>query len=101
VCKFLELVSYYLRYIDSFSDIADLLQELLAKGAQFELGSWQNECSEALKNGLYSATRRILRLLQCLLMNSNVSLGAILDQDGHVLAYKSRALTSTEKNYSI
>ena len=32
---------------------------------------------------------------------STVGIGAVLEQDGHVLAYFSRALTKSEKQYSV
>ena len=108
VRQFLGLASYYRRYIQQFSDIATPLNALTQKGAEF---SWTQACGnafEALKQHLVDApvlsyprfgSEASTFVLQT--DASAVGLGAVLEQDGHVIAYTSRSLTAPERQYSV
>ena len=108
VRKFLGLASYYRRYILHFSDIAKPLHQLTQKDTKFV---WSHEHSHAfstLKDKLVQAP--ILAYPQFgktsppfVLQTdaSSVGLGAILEQNGHVVAYASRALTKAKQQYSV
>ena len=106
--SFLGLASYYRRYIHKFSDIAAPLHQLTNKGISFD---WNESCQVAfnqLKQKLTqapvlaypafgpSATQFVLQTDA-----SSTGIGAVLEQDGHVVAYTSRTLSSTERNYSV
>ena len=102
------LASYYRRYILHFSDIAKPLHQLTQKDTKFV---WSHEHSHAfstLKDKLVRAP--ILAYPQFgktsppfVLQTdaSSVGLGAVLEQNGHVVAYASRALTKAEQQYSL
>ena len=106
--SFLGLASYYRRYIHQFADIAAPLYQLTNKGTPF---AWDQSCELAfarLKNVLmcapilkypdFSATAKTFQLYTDA---SAVGIGAILEQSGHVVAYTSRSLSGSEKNYSV
>ena len=108
VRQFLGLASYYRRYIQHFSHIAAPLHALTQKNAIF---SWTEACQQAfttLKATLaqppvltypqfhYSASQFVVYTDA-----SDVGLGAVLEQDNHVIAYASRTLTKAEQNYSV
>ena len=107
VRQFLGLASYYRRYIPHFSTIAAPLNTLTQKNVPFD---WKQECVTAfasLKSHLAQAP--VLKYPQFepqageFKLHTDASAygaGAVLEQDGHVIAYASRALTSPEKQYS-
>ena len=106
--SFLGLASYYRRYIHKFSDIAAPLYHLTNKSIPFV---WDDSCQLAfttLKNALMQAP--ILKYpdfssnskqFQLYTDASDTGIGAVLEQYGHVIAYTSRALSLSEKNYSV
>ena len=108
VRQFLGLASYYRCYILHFSDIAAPLNSLTQKGAEF---AWTPECVNAfqtLKQHLIDAPvlsypcfdpQASTFVLQT--DASAVGLGAVLEQDGHVIAYVSRSLTAAQRQYSV
>lgn len=108
VRQFLGLASYYRRYIDHFSDIAEPLNALTRKGVQFAM---TKECIDAfatLKQHLVRAPilaypRFEPQASEFMLQTdaSAVGLGAVLEQQGHVIAYASRSLTASERHYSV
>ena len=108
VRQFLGLASYYRRYILQFADIAAPLHALIKKGVAF---AWTQECADAfttLKNHLLRAPvlaypRFSPQASEFVLQTdaSAVGLGAVLEQDGHVIAYASRSLTAPERQYSV
>ena len=108
VRQFLGLTSYYRRYIPHFANIASPLYFLTQNGVTF---SWTEECIsafETLKQCLTNAPvlsypSFCLEATEFNLQTdaSAVGLGAVLEQDGHPIAYASRALTSPERNYSV
>ena len=103
VHQFLGLASYYMRYIPHFADIAAPLHSLTQKGTTFH---WSQECTTAF-----------LELKKCLVQASTLAypkltpgaskftvqtdasaygLGAVLQQEGHIIAYASRTLSAPE-----
>ena len=110
VRRFLGMSSYYRRFIRNFSKIAQPLHSLTQKGTHFE---WTAECDEAFKSLKERlATPPVLAFPSfdddfTLETDASVlGLGVILSQtkaDGrlHPVAYASRALNKSEKNYSI
>ena len=108
VRQFIGLASYYRRYIRDFADIAVPLYALTQKGASF---IWTAECAEAfatLKDHLENAP---LLAYPCFDDSagefkvhtdaSAVGVGVVLEQNDHVIAYASRALTVPERQYSV
>ena len=108
VRRFLGLASYYRRYIPRFADIAAPLNALTQEGAAFQ---WMKDCNNAfntLKTCLicapilayprfdHKATEFVLQTDA-----SGVGLGAVLEQDSHVVAYASRTLSCSEQQYSV
>ena len=101
VRQFLGLASYYRCYIHHFSDIIAPLNNLTKKGTPF---IWNQECDNA-----FTALKQHLTQAPVLAYPqfdhhadefslqtdaSAVGLGAVLEQNGHVIAYASRSLTA-------
>ena len=110
VRRFLGMASYYRRFISNFAKIAHPLHQLTAKGIRF---AWTAECEAAF---LLLKTRLVtppVLAYPCFgkefMLETDASvqgLGAVLSQtqeDGklHPVAYASRALNPSEKNYSV
>ena len=108
VCQFLGLASYYRRYIQNFSNVAAPLYSLIQANTTF---SWNENCTnafETLKQCLTEAPVLAYPSFHCNATEfvpqtdtSAIGLGAVLEQDGHPVAYASRSLTSAECNYSV
>ena len=110
VRRFLGMASYYRRFIAGFAKIAQPLHQLTAKNVPFQ---WSPECETAfvtLKNKLVTPPVLVYpRFGEEFTLETDASilgLGAVLSQkqaDGrlHPVAYASRALNPTEKNYSV
>jgi hypothetical protein len=103
VRSFLGLAGYYRRFVENFSKIAMPMTNLMKKTTPFK---WTPQCEEAfleLKKRLTSAP--VLTLpsedgeyaIYC--DASKNGLGAVLMQDGRVIAYASRQLKQYEVNY--
>ncbi|MCO5580994.1 hypothetical protein L7F22_034870 [Adiantum nelumboides] len=94
VRSFLELCSYYRRFICFFAEIAAPLHDVTRKGVVFRFGERQQQAFKLLKEKLTTEPVLILPDLrksfqvQCDACGSNI--GAVLMQDGHVIAYESR-----------
>ena len=106
--SFLRLASYYRCYIPQFADIASALHRLTDKGAPFVWDAACQSAFEVLKNELTQAP--VLAYPEFLPSStpfylqtdaSAVGIGAVLEQDGHVVAYASRVLTQAERTYSV
>ncbi|CAK1595263.1 unnamed protein product [Parnassius mnemosyne] len=107
--SFMELVSYYRRFIPNLSKIAKPLTNLLKKNVPFDWRNEQQLAFETLKNCLTTAP--ILAypdftkpfVLTC--DASNFAISAILSQgpigNDRPVAYASRTLNKAECNYSI
>ena len=106
--SFLGLASYYRCYIKCFANIAYPLYQLTNKGATFV---WDEQCQSAfieLKQKLTEAPVLMYPSFgpsadQFILLTdaSATGIGAVLEQNGHVVAYASRTLSASERNYSV
>ena len=97
------LASYYRRYIRGFSSIAEPLLRLLDKDAEFNWTSQYDKAFRQLKEFLTNAPVLICpsfdKEFQLTTDASGYGLGAVLEQEGHPVAFASRTLTLAEKNY--
>ena len=106
--RFLGLISWYRRFIKDAARLSAPLHKLLKKKAKWEWTKVHQDAFDELKQKLTTAT-----VLACpdwtkpLVLQTDASLeelGAVLSQpDGeeeHILAYASRSVSKTERNYS-
>ena len=94
---FMGITSYYRRFIEGFSRIANPITSLQKKGNKFD---WNQKCEERfkkLKTLLTSAP--ILRIVVCT-DAYNDGLGGVLTQEGHVIFNESRKLKVHKNNYA-
>ena len=108
VRQFLGLASYYRRYIHHFSHIAAPLHALTQKNATF---NWTEDCQHAfttLKHNLlqppilsYPHFHSTAKQFVVYTDASDFGLGAVLEQNNCVIAYASRTLTKSERNYNV
>jgi len=108
VRQFLDLASYYRQYILNFSNIAAPLHFLTQKDVPF---SWDSKCGKAFQALKSHLVQSPVLAYPCFDSTADefvlqtdasaVGLGAILEQNGHVIAYASRSLTASERNYSV
>lgn len=103
ICSFLGLAGYYRRFVEGFSSLAAPLTALTKKEKKFD---WTDKCEQSfqeLKRRLTSAPILVLPsdneefIVYC--DASKIGLGAVLMQQGKVIAYASRQLKVHEKNY--
>jgi len=106
--KFLGLCGWYRHFIDKFSDIAEPLNNMLSKDKKF---SWQTEQEDAyqtlkslIANSVVLAYPDFSRPFILRTDASSVGLGCVLGQmtiDGfeRPIAFASRSLSKTERNY--
>lgn len=94
--SFLGLVSYYRKFVHHYAIIARPLSDLLKKGALFVWTPAHDEAFSALKQALVSAPVLALpdfsKKFQLQTDASELGVGAVLLQDGHPLAFVSKAL---------
>lgn len=104
VRRFLGFIQYLAKFIPNLSDVDAPLRKINNQDVTF---FWEKEqensfntlkkiCCEAPVLAYYDPAKSLT--IQC--DASSYALGAVLLQDGQPLAYTSRALTSTEKNYA-
>lgn len=110
VKRFLGVVNYYRNFIPNASSILSPLHELLRSDVPWEWGDRQRQAMVAVRREL--ASERVLAHFEptaqlVLTVDAGPSgLGAVLSQRGHddaherPLAYASRSLTASERNYS-
>ncbi|KFD59554.1 hypothetical protein M514_28268 [Trichuris suis] len=105
VKQFLGLTSYYRCFVKDYATIATPLYKLLHEDTPFK---WTDTCEDAfnrLRRHLSSAPvlvpPKFDRHFELFTDASNDGLGATLQQDGHAIAFASRTLTNSERNYSV
>jgi hypothetical protein len=101
VRSFMELASYYRRFVEGFSKIAKPITTLQRKGFRYE---WTKECDSPfieLKTLITSAPiLRVSDMEKDFTYASKQGLGVVLMQDGGVIAYVSRKLKKHEELYA-
>ena len=101
---FMGITGYYQRFIEGFSRIENPITSLQKKGKKFK---WSQKCEDNFKKlKTLLSIAPILRIanpnkdfIVCI-DACNDSLGGVLTQEGHVIAYESRKLKIHEKNYA-
>jgi hypothetical protein len=104
VRSFMGLVGYYQRFVEGFSKIVKPITTLQCKGVKYE---WTEECNSAfidLKRLLTSAPiLRVPDMEKDFMVYTDASkqrLGAVLMEDGGVIAYASRKMKKHEDLYA-
>jgi hypothetical protein len=104
VRSFMGLAGYYLRFVEGFSKIEKPITTFQCKGVRYE---WTKECDSAfieIKRLLTSApTLQVLDMEKDFTVCTDAlkqGLGAVLMQDGGVIAYASRNLKKHEDLYA-
>ena len=105
VQRILGLINYVVKFIPKLFEVIRPLRELLQKDIHWH---WEENTKK-----LFEDVKKLLSSDRCLAFSdvskpitiqvdaSNSGLGAVLLQVGKPVAYTSRSLTSTEKNYAI
>ena len=104
VQRLLGMVNYVQKFAPRLSEVTEPLRQLIKKDVEFYWDKIHDKCLHEIREILTSAP--VLRyfdhekdtILQC--DASETGLGACLLQEGHPVAYASRALTVTEVNYA-
>nr|GEX54068.1 putative reverse transcriptase domain-containing protein [Tanacetum cinerariifolium] len=109
ICQFLGLVGYYRKFIEGFSKIAKSMTKLTWKNVKFNWGEKEEVTFQLIKKKLCSTPIMALPkgsvlgfILKFIVYYdaSHKGLGAVLMQNGKVIAYASRQLKIHEKNYT-
>ena len=105
VRSLLGMSNYVSRFIRGYADIVAPLQNLTHKGVEFKWEKIHQETLDPDSSGVL-LQRRVMAYFDphketvFLVDASQVGLGAVLMQDGKVVSYASKALSSVEKRYS-
>ena len=101
---FLGFIQYLSKFIPNLSDISAPLRKLTQKDSSWKWGKMEEEAFNRLKNLVSEAP--VLRYydpklpLTLSVDASKAGLGCVIMQEGHPIAYGSRALTKTQQNYA-
>ena len=104
VQRILGTVNYLAKFVPNMSEITAPLRALIHQDVEFVWDTHHTECFDKIKKLLREAPVlkyfdcRKPTVLQC--DSSQSGLGCCLMQEGHPVAYASRALTPTEQNYA-
>ena len=104
VKRFLRIVNYLSKFLPNISTITEPLRQLEAKCVEWHWDDNQQKAFDEVKTLItchpvlqcYDVTKEVTR--QCDASQSGV--GAALLQEGHLVAFTSRALTPNERNYA-
>jgi hypothetical protein len=101
--SFLGLTGYYRRFIEGFSKIAKPMTSLLEKGKEFK---WTHACQESFNQLKFKLMSPLVLVMPDLQKGFDIycdacrlSLGCVLMQEGHVIAYASHQLRKHKLNY--
>ena len=98
--SFIGMCSYYRRFIENFSIIAGPLNDLTKKKVKFQWMAKKNEAFNELKKSLMSGPLLILpdlkKTFEVHCDASGKSLGAVLSQEEHPIAYENCYLQPLE-----
>ena len=99
------MCSYYRRFIEKFSIIASPLHDLTKKKVKFQWTAKENKAFNEFKKRLMSRPLLILpdlkKTFEVHCDASSNSLGALLSQEGHSIAYESCRLQPQEQSLGI
>lgn len=102
--RFLGMAGSYRKFVKHFGEIAKPLTNLLKKGALF---TWTSECQQAFQTLKQALTEALVLALPNFKKQfvvetyaSDKGIGAVLQQEGHPVAYISRALGSRNQGLS-
>ena len=97
------MITYLSKFVPNLSTVTVPLRRLLAKDAEWEWGYEQEESFQKIKSLMQSPpVLKYYDVNDPVILSVDASshaLGAVLLQDGHPIAYASKALTPSEKNY--
>ena len=104
VRSLLGMTNYVSRFIRDYADIVAPLRDVTHKGVQFKWEDVHQAALDRLKRSLtsdevmayFDPSKKSILLVDA----SPVGLGAVLTQDGKVISYASKALSSVERRYS-
>ena len=103
--SFLGLANYYHKFIENFAEISSPLNELLRKDSKFMWTTEHDQAFKTLKEKLSStpvlAIPDISTPFSIHCDASDKTIGAVLSQNDHPVAFTSRKLTEAELNYSV
>ena len=103
--SFIGMCSYYRRFIEKFSVIAGPLHDLTKKKVKFQWTAKENAAFKELKAKLMSQPLLVLpdlnKTFEVHCDASGESLGTVLSQEGHPIAYESRRFQAQEKTLGI
>ena len=103
--SFLGLANYFRKFIQGYSTMVASLTRLTRNAVSFE---WSDACQqafEAVKLALVQApvlaTPDFGQPFTVIVDASGEGIGAVMEQDGHPLAYEGRKFTPAERNYTV
>jgi len=106
VRRLIGLVNYLAKFLSKLSKLCEPLRRLTHKGVEW---SWSNEQEKAFESVKQAATSAICNIVQYFNSSEPVEgqgdasasgIGFVLMQNGQPISYSSRALTTSERNYS-
>jgi hypothetical protein len=109
VRSFLGLANYFRKFLPAYAIVTAPLIKLTRKGLVWGPDTWTQECQEAfdkVKNDLTKAPTLTTpdyskpEGFEVICDASTVGIGSVLTQNGLPIAYESRKLTDTEKNWT-
>lgn len=105
VKSYLGITNYYRKFIKDYAKIAKPLTKALKKGEKINIHDSEyieafNKLKEIITNAPVLAYPDFNKQFQINTDASNVAVGAVLQQDKHLISCFSRTLNSAEQNYS-